>query len=225
MRSRIVRIAGRATVTLAVLVLGYAFWLRPWHVKWGASDAESARPLPGDDIVPRAKGESTRAITVQASAAAIWPWLVQIGQSRGGFYSYDWIENLLGLDIHSADRIMPEFQELKIGDVVPLRPSGSGPRVTAIEPDKALVLGGKVDPKTGRTVGLENSGDYFASSWVFCLEPAGDGAARLIVRTRQDWPRSVWHTLAFFVILEPAHFIMERKMLYGIKERAESTVR
>jgi hypothetical protein len=89
------------------LSAGIAYWfgLRPWHIRWGATDDELARPLPGDEIVPRPRKWSTRAITIDAPAEVVWPWLVQIGQGRGGLYSYDWLENLAGCDIHSADRV------------------------------------------------------------------------------------------------------------------------
>ena len=93
-------------------------FLRPWYRKWGATDAEVDRSLPGDDLVAYPKGDYTHAITIRASAAEIWPWLVQLGQGRGGFYGYEWIENLVGCQIHNADHIIPEFQHLEVGDSV-----------------------------------------------------------------------------------------------------------
>ncbi|MEM8532269.1 MAG: hypothetical protein AAGF95_15595 [Chloroflexota bacterium] len=114
-----------------------AYWLllRPWYLHWGATDIDCERRLPGDDLIPRPYTQSTRAITIAASARDIWPWIVQIGQERGGFYSYDWLENLIGLDIHSADRIRPELQHLQVGDLIRFAPDGGpGMLVAALEP-------------------------------------------------------------------------------------------
>lgn len=179
------------------------------------------RPLPGDELVATPKMVDTRAITIHASAAEVWPWVVQIGQGRGGFYSYDWLENLLGLNIHSADRIIPEFQDLKVGDVVPLEPGGTGPPVAAIEPNRVLVLGGRVDSQAGKAYAVSKPDDYFYSTWVFYLDPIDEKTTRLIVRFRLDWKPSLKNTLAYRFVLEPVHFVMERKMLLGIKQRAE----
>ena len=99
-------------------------------------------PLPGDDLVPDAKLTATHAISINASPAQIWPWLVQIGQGRGGFYSYDWIENAMGLEIHSAKQILPECQDLKVGDLIPLSDDGFGIPVAILEKEKSLVLMG-----------------------------------------------------------------------------------
>ena len=104
---------GALAAAAAAAASVYWFVVRPWHLRWGATDAEVARALPGDELVPDAKISSTHAITIRAAPAEVWPWLVQLGQGRGGFYSYDWIEDAMGLEIHSADRILPEYQELK----------------------------------------------------------------------------------------------------------------
>jgi hypothetical protein len=189
-----------------------AYWLglRPWHIRWGATDDEIARPLPGDEIVPRPRKWSTRAITIAAPAEAIWPWIAQIGQGRGGLYSYDWLENLVGCDIHSADRVIPELQYLEVGDVVRLGPEGyPAYHVVAIEPDRVLVLGGN-DPDMGM------------HSWAFVLESIDEQTARLIVRSRDDYPPTLANVIIWRLITEPVHFVMERKMLLGIKQRAEA---
>jgi len=157
-------------------------WIRPWHLRWGATDAEVQRPLPGDELVPNPKLAATHVITIRASAAEIWPWRVQMGQGRGGFYSYDWLENLFGLDIHNADRIIPGFQNLKVGDIIPMAPGGFGPPVVVLEPDRVLVLGGTLDTRTGRTVNVNDAmpGTFFRSSWVFFLDPVDERTTRLI---------------------------------------------
>jgi hypothetical protein len=207
----------------AVVLIAYVVGIRPWHLRWGATAAEVHQSLPGDELVLHPKLAATHAITIHASAAEVWPWLVQMGQGRGGFYSYDWLENLFGLEIHNADRIIPEYQVLKVGDIVPLARDGFGPPVVALEPNRVLVLGGTFDPRTRRTVRPSDRvpAEYYSSSWVFFLEPIDAKTTRLIERLRGDWSPSLRNTLFNRVLLEPASFGMERKMLLGIKERAE----
>ena len=118
----------------------YALFVRPWHQRWGASEDEAARSLPGDDLIPAPAWAATHAITIDAPPEAVWPWLVQLGQGRGGFYTYDSLENLMGLDMHSANRILPEHQTLKVGDLIPLAPGGFGMPVATLEPGRTLLL-------------------------------------------------------------------------------------
>lgn len=113
-----VRILRGILIAVAVSVTAYWQWLRPEKRNWGASDAEIRRPLPGDALLPAPQLEATRAITIHAPPTRVWPWLLQIGQGRGGFYSYDWLENLAGCGVRSATRIHPEWQKLDVGDVV-----------------------------------------------------------------------------------------------------------
>jgi hypothetical protein len=202
----------RVIFLIALSLVGPAYWLlgRPWHIRWGATEAEIDQPLPGDEIVKHPRNWSTRAITIHAPAAVVWPWLLQIGQGRGGLYSYDWLENLAGCDIHTADRIIPEFQQLQVGDKVRLGPDGYPFfAVAAIEPGRALVLGGNPDPRAGN------------HSWVFFLDPIDETTTRLIVRSRGDYPPTVGNFVIWRVITEPLQFVMERKMLLGIKQRAD----
>ena len=202
----------RGSMPFALLVgLLYWFALRPWHIRWGATDDEVARDLPGDQIVPRPRNRSTRAITIRAPAEAVWPWLAQLGQGRGGLYSYDWLENLTGCDIHSADRIIPELQGLRAGDTVRLGPQGyPAYPVAAVDPGRALALGDAGDLERG------------PHSWVFVLEPIDAQTTRLIVRSRGDYPPTLANFIIWRAITEPLHFIMERKMLLGMKRRAEA---
>lgn len=162
-------------------------------------------PLPGDEFVEDPKLSSTHAITIHASAADVWPWLLQIGQHRGGFYSYTWLENLVGCDMHNANRIVPEWLALKVGDKVWLHPKAPPLRVLAIEPGQAIVL---------------------EKCWTFFLHPIDENTTRLIIRGRGEFNPDLKNGLLNFflwrVICEPAHFIMERKMLLGIKQRAEN---
>src|SRR6202040_1830914 len=112
---------------------------RPWHLRWGASIQECDASLPGDDLIVSPDLAATRAITVRAAADEVWPWIAQLGQGRGGFYSYDFLENLVGSEIHSANRITPEWQDVAVGNEVTLAP-GVPLVVTALEPGRALVL-------------------------------------------------------------------------------------
>jgi hypothetical protein len=179
----------------------YVRFLRGPILTWGATDDEAAARLPGDELLEEADGVATRAIGIDAPAAAIWPWIAQMGPSpRGGAYTYDWIENLLGLDIHSVDRVLTEFQHPEVGDTI-----GYGPnrmRVERVEPEHVLAW-------------RSEDGNWV---WTFVIEP-GDGSTRLISRNRFRLP-----TLAArlgMLPMEPASLVMERKMLRGIKQRAE----
>jgi hypothetical protein len=126
----------------------YASVVRSWHLRWGTLDDEVDRALPGDELVPNAPLCATHAVTINAPIDQVWPWLVQIGQGRGGFYSYEFIENALGADIHNANRILPEFQNLKMGDQVPLAQGGFGLPVAILVEPRTLVLHGdtRLDP-------------------------------------------------------------------------------
>lgn len=202
-------------------------FLRSRRIKWGATDAEVNRSLPGDDLVPLSKGGYTHAITIHASAVEVWSWLVQIGQGRGGFYSYDWLENLVGCDIHSVDRIIPEFQHLEVGDSVLMQPEKGSPyKVAAIEPGRALVLLIRVDTQTGNTFEFTDKmpEKYQNSSWVFFLDELDEETTRLISRSRNDWSRGLGNALVFG-IFGPISLMMQRKMLLGIKQRAEAAGR
>lgn len=204
----------------AASLAAYVLLIRPWHLTWGASRDEADRSLPGDELVSSPKMVATHAITIHAPATQVWPWLVQIGQGRGGFYSYDWIENQMGLDIHSANRILPEFQDLKVGDLIPLAPGGFGIPVAMLEPTRRLVLHGdtRLDPGV---LPINNPEDYFAASWGFYLEEIAAGKTRLVERWRADWNHGLKNWFFMRAFMEPGAFLMERKMLLGIKERAE----
>jgi hypothetical protein len=197
-------------VAAAALAAAYVLFLRPWHVAWGASEEEQVRSMPGDDLVDRPLLGATRAVTVAAAPAEVWPWIVQIGQGRGGFYSYTWLENgLLRLGIRNADRIHPEWQELRPGDVVRLAPEGRAPPpipVQVVEPGRFLVLGAR-------------SPDL-STSWCFGLYPAPDGGTRLVFRTRDRW-RLGPGGLVWLVLSDVGSFFMVRRMLLGIRERVE----
>jgi hypothetical protein len=196
--------------------------LRQRYNHWGATPAEVARSLPGDHQVPQPRQSYTRAITIHTPAAAIWPWIVQMGQGRGGLYSYDLLENLIGCDIHSANSIDVSLQNLQVDDEVRLGPKGYPLfKVFAVIPGRALVLVG-ADPKTGKIFQPSDPpAAHFANAvWTFYLDPITHDTTRLIVRSRLDYSPTLADTL-LWRITEALNFIMERKMLFGIKQRAE----
>ena len=204
-RKVLTRTVGGLAAGAAALAV-YVLAVRPWHLRWGASDGELEETLPGDELVPGAKVSATHAITVNAPVADVWPWLVQIGQNKGGFYSYAWLENLVGCRMRNADRIVPEFQHLKVGDEVWLHPEVPPLPVLICEPHKAIVHGSNMkDPGT----------------WGFFLKEVHPNATRLVVRGRGSLSPGLLDWLYQHALFEPAHFIMERKMMLEIKRLAE----
>jgi hypothetical protein len=177
--------------------------------------------LPGNWLVPHAKLVSSRAMTLHARAHDIWPWLVQLGEGRGGFYSYAWLENLIGCRMQNADWIRPELQRLEVDDTNWLARwwnerfgVTSYLQVAEIDPGRALVL---------RSPDVPGSGDAF--SWAFVLRQQDEESTRLIVRSRSVWGVGVGSLFFGRVLGEPAHFVMERAMTRGIKRRAEAMAR
>jgi hypothetical protein len=204
----------------AAIVTGYIRFVRPRTLTWGATPEEVSSPLPGDDLV-RGQYVTTHAITIARPAALVWPWLVQMGYQRGGWYSYDWLERAIGIgdfaDGGSARRILPDLQSLVPGDSVGLSPNG-GFTVVGLEPERSLVLQIPMDPLTGGPAS-NRSRVVLDWTWAFVLQPTEHGC-RLIIRVRGD-VRPRW--LAFtFPLLDPVHLVMERKMLQTIQQRAEA---
>jgi hypothetical protein len=192
-----------ALALLAVLGMLYPLLRRP-ILTWGATSEEATSRLPGDELLEDADGVSTRAITVDAPAGSVWPWLTQMGPSpRGGAYTYDWIENLLGLDMHSVDRVLEEFQDPQVGDTISFGPNGM--RLERIERPHVLAW-------------RSEDGNWV---WTFVLKEH-DGTTRLISRNRFRLPTLV--ARIGMLPMEPGSLAMERKMLRGIKERAEQLV-
>jgi len=211
-------------VSAGAVAAGVGAWaaLRRRTLAWGATCDEVVRPLPGDDLVANPLYVTTRAITVRAPAAAVWPWLVQLGQNRGGFYTYDVLENLMGLGIHSADTIRPEWQDVHVGeDYVTLDPDESMKMTIAVlAPERAFVIlsGAPGEPP-------QAPGSFFKGelewSWAFVLDPVDERTTRLIIRCRAAWADTLAARLAKPALLEPVHFVMEERMLRGIRERAQ----
>jgi len=210
-----VQIVGFVILALLALAVVYVFLVRPWHLTRGTTRDEIQRTLPGDELVRNPKFVWNQAITINAPAAEVWPWLVQIGNQRAGWYSWDAIHGLLGVagsvqyEDRSADRIIPELQNLQIGDEIRMMPEDMGApayKVVAIEPDRALVT--HIDDENG-------------ASWVWALDPIDAQSTRLIVRFRQTWPPGA-SGLAFWIGDELGSLVMQPKTLSGIKQRAEA---
>jgi len=182
----------------------YRRYIRDWILTWGATPEEVARRLPGDELLDPADIVATRAIEIEAPPSAIWPWLVQMGPGRAGAYTYDWIENLFGLNMHSADRIHPEWQGLEVGDVLRSGEDGPGMQVEILEPERVLC-------------NRSEAGDWV---WTFALAPA-NGSTRLISRNRIGMKGAAAGQRLGMLVMEPGSLVMERKMLLGIKRRAE----
>ena len=194
----------------------YAIAIRPRLLTWGATPEEVSRPLPGDGFAPDRFLDETRAITIDAPPSAVWPWIVQVGYGRAGWYSYDAVERLMlagrYVEGRSATRIHPELQHLRVGDDIPFAPRARFP-VVVLEPERVLALG---------------------SGWQFVIEELPGDRSRLLVRTLgPGWARGFLGPYGWLRLLgtaidrvvgEPLHFAMERKMMLGIKQRAEAGV-
>lgn len=212
-RALLTAVAGAVGAAVA-----YERVVRPWHERWGATDDELALPLPGDETVAGPASQITRGITIDATPAEVWPWIVQLGADRGGFYSYDRLENLFGLQVHSADRIVDEWQDLEVGDLVAaIRSRTGGWFVAEMRPDEVLVLQ-VADVGAGRALRRDDPGGW-EFTWTFALRPTGDGRTRLIVRERAAFGKvGVRLAMAPVGIVS---FVMTRRMLLGIRDRAE----
>ena len=200
--------AGRRIMAGTALVAGavasYPLFFRRVCLTWGARREEVSRPLPGDDLMPHPDLVATRAISIGAPPSAVWPWLVQMGSGRGGAYTYDWVENLLGLAMHSADEILPQFQDIKVGDELPVGPRSPGLRVEVLEPERVLAV--------------RQDATWV---WIFALTPE-NGGTRLVSRNRIAAPGApAAARLLRMLVMEPGSLVMERKMLLGIRARAE----
>ena len=217
--------------TLAGLAAGVALGiaydriLRPCHLHWGMTSDELGRTWPGDELVPIATSDASHAVTINAPASQVWPWIVQIGQDRAGFYSYTQLENLVGCKMRNTDQIVPEWQQRKVGDMVWMTPkekfNGVGRMEIAIlEPNRAMILVPPRDvPPSQRPGGGANG------TWGFILEPIAEHSTRLIMRGRGERRPRARDRFIGYAFWEPAHFIMERKMMLSIKDRAERLCR
>ena len=197
----------------AVVTAVYLLILWPWMKSWGATNAEINATLPGDELVPNANLRSTKGISIQAPPAAIYPWLLQIGVDRGGMYSYDWLENLFGLKVHTTDQIIPAYQDVQVGDFWRFTPQdyvlnpGPGLYVKQLVENEAVLL----------CFGMEGKiEEECIDSWQFVLQSQRDGSTRLLLRSNMAMQPELPIKLTYFV-----QFLMERKMLLTLRDRAE----
>jgi hypothetical protein len=187
-----------------VAILTYPRW-RTRCLTWGATTDEAEATLPGDDLLVDPDLVATRATWVDAPPSAIWPWLAQMGSGRGGVYTYDWIENVMGLHMHSVDEVLPQFQDIKVGDAQKLGKNGPTLRVAICEPGETLVF-------------QSDDGNWV---WAFIMQADASGT-RLVSRNRIKTPgASVAARFFYRYLMEPGSLVMERKMLLGIKARSE----
>lgn len=212
----------RATVEAVGLIVAHLL-LTPAigrrRLTWGATAEEAQVPLPGDELVPRPKWSFTYAVTIAAPPTKVWPWIAQIGQGRGGFYSYQTLENLVGCRIENLAEIRPELQHPAVGDPIRLHPESPPMRVALVDAPRAFVLDG-APAETGR------EGGSAAVTWQFFLADRGNESTRLLMRGRNDYDAGSTERFFFGRFpLEPISFVMSRKMLLEIKRLAEEPTR
>ena len=209
LREHIRRGLGIAILLLTLGVL-YVTVVRPWHTHWGATPEEIGRPLAGDSLVEHPQEVTTRAITIRAERRHVWPWLAQMGNGRGGLYSYDWLDQRFGvLSRPSAKTLLPRFQRLEVGDTIPIGATGGWP-VAIARPNELLLLD------------VRQEGAHV--TWAFALDSVSSHRTRLIMRVRARLPMS-WKLPFLMAVLDPAEFLMVRRQLIGIRQRAESLAR
>ena len=219
---------GRLSIKLLAIVAVtfgvYLYLVRPWFLQWGATDSEIRQAWPGDDLAPSPAYVATRAVTIQAPAELVWRWVVQVGQDRAGFYSYTWLENLFRADMHNATYVHEEWQKRNIGDTVWLARkdryhAAARQTVALVTPNRAMVL---VTPADYENI---SAGGSAHGSWAFIIVPVEPRVSRLILRSRAGPTANIWQKAFAYLLFDPAHFIMERKMMLGIKRRSEECMR
>jgi hypothetical protein len=210
MRRAAVKISAGISV-LSTALVAYFLLVRPRVLGWGATSRERLMALPDDELVSSPNIQATRGITVRTPTQMVWPWIAQMGQGRGGLYSYDELENLVGCEMHSADRVVDEWQAVAAGDAFKLHPDAEL-EVASVELGRALIVRGGVPLR-------EASAPPFEFSWAFVLEAQSADTTRLLVRERYRYTRR-WAGLVVEPV-QPVSFLMTEKMLRGIRDRAE----
>ena len=221
MKKWLLRSAYGVLAVLIVAGLVYHLGLRHWCMRWGTTSAEVHATLPGDDLFPAPASQATHAITIHATPQQVWPWLMQIGQDRSGFYSYTFLENVAGADMPKVEHLMPEWKPRAVGETVwfatPKRFSGQGRMIAAlVEPQRSFVMVSANDWQS-----LQAGRRAQEGLWSFTLEPLGDGQTRLIARLRGGTPPTFAARAVGRLFWEPMHFVMERKMLRTIRDLSE----
>ena len=200
--------------SIVFLLFIYVGFLWPWCVTWGTVKDEADENYPGDKIIQAPLSVSTRAITINSPAIYIWPWIVQMGQGRGGFYSYGFLQN----DMKNADTILTNFQTLEVGDRIVLDKRSKFDIVASVDPYNYLILH-TANFKTGGPTTLKKDG--FVGTWTFILRPLALDQTRFIIRTRNVYENNFNNFITWRLLTEPASFFMEQKMMRTIKANAE----
>ena len=197
-------------IALVVFFTLYIAFVRPWHMHWGATADDVSRAIPGDSLVQDPLEVTTRAITINAWPSHVWPWLAQMGKGRGGLYSYDWLDRVFGvLDGASSDTLIPRFREIRAGDTIPVGGSAGWP-VAVAKRNELLLLD------------VHQAGAHV--TWAFALDRISPTQTRLIMRVRARLPSS-WQLPLQVAVLDPAEFVMVRRQLLGLRDRAERLAR
>lgn len=199
-RKAVVRIGAVAGILCLFTVLFFYAVYRPWQLHWGATEAEVLRGMPGDDLVPQPRFNATRAVTIEGRPEEVWPWIVQIGYGRAGFYSWDRLDND---GIPSSTQILPEYQGLEVGDTIPLSAT-AGAEVRVLQPHESMLL-----------VVADHGDPERLWTWAWSLYELDSQRTRLVTRLR------VRESLRNTLMLDAFEIIMMRKCLLGIRERVE----
>ena len=207
---------------LIILACYLSWFLKPLRDRWGLTREEAKRELPGDNIIKKPQSAFTHAIVINAPAEYVWPWVAQMGKDRGGFYSYEALENLMGLGIYNADTILEPFQQPEKGDIILFGPDNGYPLAICIK-DRAMVIENSEDLDTHKAYDpLEGHPlNYLHLSWLWYIEPIDSYKSRFISRNRLNFNPTFKNRLLFSTLAEPVVFAMDRKMCLGIKRRAE----
>ncbi len=210
---------------IVIILAGYlTIFLKTFRSHWGLSRDTAGRSFPGDEIIPEPKAQFTHGVEIDAPTSCIWPWIAQIGQGRGGFYSYELLENLSGLGIYNADEILPEFQYPKLGDKIPFSDKDAYPLIVC-KPGSAMAIETCIDLDTNQlydpTIGTPQN--FLHLTWLWYIEPLDKNRSRFISRNRAVTSSTLKNRLLFGFLMEPIIFAMDRKMCLGIKKRAERT--
>lgn len=204
------QLASRLALSTGALLATYLLAIRPRHRRWGATNAEIQRLMPGDERIAAPGYVTNRALTIDARPAQIWPWLMQMGEApRAGFYSYAAVERALGLHVANADRLLPGYEHLAVGDALD---RAGNLVVHAIARDRYLVLG------------TPDGSPWGTMTWAIGLYPLDEAHTRLVSRVRAQVGRWTPWMVGWALLLDPGHFVMERKWLLGVKQRVESAV-
>jgi hypothetical protein len=207
---------------LIIIACYLSLFLKPLRDRWGLSAEEAKRTLPGDRIIPEPQSDFTHGVVIDAPPDHVWPWVAQIGKDRGGFYSYEALENLFGLGIYNAETILKQYQHPKKGDIIPFGPKNGCPLVICNE-GESMVIENSVDMDNGKPYDpSEGQPEKFLHlSWLWHIEPMDQDRSRFISRNRLNFNPSLKNRIMFSALAEPVVFAMDRKMCLGIKRRAE----